>query len=154
MLDTPDFVDVASRPYAFIHLTVPRSEIRHVMGPGIQELMSTIAAQSIPPDGPWFTHHLRVDPEVFDFEIGIAVPRPVQPAGRVQAGMVPPMRVVRTVYHGPYEGLGAAWGEFIAWIEAQKLQVSGDLWERYLAGPESGPDSTRWRTELSRSLVG
>jgi hypothetical protein len=34
---------------AFIHLTIPRAEIQNVMGPGINELMATIAAQGIAP---------------------------------------------------------------------------------------------------------
>ena len=52
----------------------------------------------------------------------------------------------------PY--VGAAWGEFDAWIAAQGLAAAPDLWECYLAGPESGPDPTTWRTELNRPLVG
>jgi len=27
-----------------------------------------------------------------------------------------------------------------------------DLWEVYVAGPESGPDPATWRTELNRPL--
>ena len=27
------------------------------------------------------------------------------------------------------------------------------LWERYLVGPESGPDAANWRTELNKPLV-
>ena len=64
------------------------------------------------------------------------------------------MRMVRTVYRGPYEGLGAAWGEFDGWIAAQGYEAGADLWECYLAGPESNPDPDAWRTEFSRALVG
>ena len=28
-----------------------------------------------------------------------------------------------------------------------------DLWECYVAGPESGPDPAAWRTELNRPLL-
>ncbi len=28
-----------------------------------------------------------------------------------------------------------------------------DLWECYAAGPESGPDPAKWRTELNRPLL-
>ena len=47
------------------------------MGPGYQELMDTLTAQGIQPTGPWFTHHLRMDPEVFDFELGVPIAAPV-----------------------------------------------------------------------------
>ncbi len=48
----------------------------------------------------------------------------------------------------------AARGEFGAWIEARGHQAAEGLWECYVAGPESGPDASRWRTELNRPLLG
>ncbi|MFI5370496.1 MAG: GyrI-like domain-containing protein [Candidatus Eisenbacteria bacterium] len=154
MIETPQIAQTAAQKTAFIHVTIPREKIREVMGPGIGELMSTLAAQGIAPTGPWFTHHLRMVPDVFDFEISVPVERAVTPAGRVRPGELGAARVVRTVYHGAYEGLGAAWGEFDAWIEANGHATADDLWERYTVGPESGPDATTYRTELSRLLVG
>jgi effector-binding domain-containing protein len=124
------------------------------MGPGIQEVMGTLAAQGIQPAGPWFTHHLRMDPNTFDFEICVPVSRPVTAAGRVQPGELPAAKVARSVYHGPYEGLGAAWGELMAWVSANGHTPRENLWERYVAGPESSPNPADWRTELNRPLAG
>jgi effector-binding domain-containing protein len=61
--------------------------------------------------------------------------------------------VARTVYHGSYEGLGTAWGEFDAWVKAQGHTPAQNLWECYVAGPETGPDPRNWRTELNRPLA-
>jgi len=61
--------------------------------------------------------------------------------------------VARTVFQGAYEGLGAAWGEFDAWIVANGHTPGPDLWECYVAGPESSSDPASWRTELNRPLV-
>jgi len=101
------------------------------MGPGIGELMATVAAQGIAPAGPWFTHHLRMDPNTFDFEIGVPVTAPVAAAaaGRVKPGQLPATTVARTVFQGAYEGLGAAWGEFDAWIVANGHRPGPELWE-------------------------
>ena len=154
MLGTPQITQTAAQETAVIRLTIPREEIRNVMGPGIGELMAAIAAQGIAPAGPIFSHHLRMDPDTFDFEIGVPVTTPVAAAGRVKPGQLPATKVARTVYRGPYEGLGAAWGEFDAWIAAQGLKPGPDLWECYVAGPESGPDPATWRTELNRPLLG
>jgi effector-binding domain-containing protein len=60
--------------------------------------------------------------------------------------------VARTVYHGDYEGLHGAWGEFEAWIAESGHTSAADLWERYVVGPESSPDPANWRTELNRPL--
>jgi effector-binding domain-containing protein len=152
MLEPPQVVQVPALLAAVIHLTIPRDQIREVMGPGIGEVIAAATAQGIGPAGAWFTHHLRMDPGVFDFEICVPVTAPVAPTGRVTAGEWPAMAVVRTVYRGPYEGLGAAWGEFNAWIAAHGHGVAPDYWERYLAGPESNADPATFRTELSRPL--
>lgn len=124
------------------------------MGPGHRELMAALGSQGIAPAGPWFTHHLRMDPATFDFEIGVPVTRPVAAAGRVVAGHLPAAMVARTVYHGPYEGLGPAWEEFNAWITAQGRTPGPSLWEVYLTDPQSNPDPATWRTELNRPLAG
>jgi effector-binding domain-containing protein len=152
MIETPRIVKTEAVEAAVIHVTVPREEIRNVMGPGYQEAMQAVTGQGIGPAGPWFTHHLRMDPEVFDFEIGVPVSGPVTPAGRVKPGGLPAATVARTVYHGAYEGLPEAWGQFDAWIEAEGLKTTGDLWEVYVVGPEAGGEGEGWRTELSRRL--
>ena len=153
MIDTPQIAQTAAQRTAFIRLTIPRDEIRTVMGPGIGELMSTVAAQRVAPAGPWFNHHLRMERDTFDFEISVPVAAPVVAAGRVQPGEVPAMTVVRTIYRGPYEGLPGAWGEFDAWIKTSGHATGPELWERYVAGPESSDDPAQWRTELSRRLA-
>jgi effector-binding domain-containing protein len=61
--------------------------------------------------------------------------------------------VARVVYSGPYEGLAAAWSEFIAWIEANGHKSATDLWEQYVVGPESSPEPANWRTELNQPIV-
>ena len=153
MLDTPHITQTTARLTAFIHVIVPREDIQNVMGPGIGELMATVAAQGIAPAGPWFTHHRRRPADTFDFEISVPVTAPVSAAGRVQPGEWPAMKVARTVHHGPYEGLADAWGEFIDWIEANGHNPAPDLYECYLAGPESGSDPANWRTELNLPLL-
>ena len=148
MLDTPQITHTTAQQTAFIHVTVPRNGIQKVMGPGISELMATVAAQGIAPAGPWFTHHLKMDPKVFDFEISIPVKAPIVAAGRVRPGELPAAKVARTVYHG-----GDAWGDFNDWIVANGHTPASDLWECYLAGPESNSDPAAWSTELNRPLV-
>jgi len=39
------------------------------------------------------------------------------------------------------------------WITAEGHSPAPDLWECYVAGPESNPDPANWRTELNRPLV-
>jgi effector-binding domain-containing protein len=84
--------------------------------------------------------------------IHLTVPKEVKPAGRMKPSMLPTGKVAHAVYHGPYENLGRAWGEFMKWIEAQGHTPKSDLWEVYVTGPESDPDPKTWRTEFYRPL--
>lgn len=153
MLDKPQILDSAEQLTATISLTVPREEIRNVMGPGIGEVFKVLAAQGVAPAGPWFTHHRRRPAETFDFDICVPVATPVSAAGRVRPGRLPAARVARTTYKGPYEGLGAAWGEFCNWIEFNGHAPRADLWEQYLVGPETGCDPSDYVTELNQPLA-
>ena len=154
MIDTPKVTQVKEQLTAKIHLVVPREDIRTVMGPGIEEVRAAVAAQGIAVTGPWLTHHLRMDPKVFDFEICVTVASPVSPTGRVEPGRLPGGKVAQTVFHGDYEGLGQAWGEFGAWIEKKGLTPAEDLWEVYRVDPGTDPNPSKWQTELNRPLKG
>ncbi|HEY4308024.1 MAG TPA: GyrI-like domain-containing protein [Pirellulales bacterium] len=153
MIDTPWIIKTAAQQTAFVHITVPREEIQNVMGPGLAEVRAAVAAQGITTSGPWFTHHRRMDPKVFDFEICIPVAATIVPVGRVQPGNLPATTVARTIYRGPYEGLGMAWSEFEAWIKAQRHTAAENLWECYIAGPDVSSTPANWQTELNRPLL-
>jgi effector-binding domain-containing protein len=153
MIDTPQITQTAGQLTAFVHLTVPRAEMRNVMWPGLMEVRAALSAQGVAAAGPWFTHHLRMVPDIFDFEICVPVATPFATTGRVEAGQWPATTVARTIFHGNYEGLGAAWGEFDAWIAAKGYTPRPDLLERYVLGPEIEADPSGWRTELNRPLV-
>jgi effector-binding domain-containing protein len=154
MIDKPVVTKSVQVNTAMVHVTAPRSEIQKVMGPGLEEVNAAISAQGIKAAGPWFTHHLKMDPTVFNFEICVPVKKPVSPKGRVKPGRLEAgRRVARTVYHGGYEGLGAAWGELSEWIRKKGLKPSADLWEVYLTDPATTKDPAAYQTDLNQPLM-
>jgi len=152
VLETPHVEQTAMQLTACLHLNIPRAHIREVMGPGLAEVRATLAAQHIAPTGPWLTHHLQMPADVFDFEICLPVAVPIVATGRVKPGRLPAATVARAVYRGPYEGLGEAWAEVMAWIAANGHRPAPDFTEQYLVGPESGQVAAEWRTQLTRPL--
>ena len=137
---------------AVIHLTIPRNAMPKEFPAAIHEILDTLKAQGLTPTGGPFARHVRFDPEIFDFDLGFPVTGAVAPRGRVIPGELPAAKVVRTVYAGAYEGLPAAWGSFTDQVKAGGHPLGAEFRERYLAGPETGPDSSAWRTELSWRL--
>jgi effector-binding domain-containing protein len=153
MLDTPQIIQTSEQQTAVIRLIVPRDEIVQVMDPAIAEILSVIHDQGSAPAGPCCSFHFRRPTDTFAFEVGFPVHTSISPSGRVKMSALPATRVVRTVYHGGYEGLGNAWGEFLLWIENAGLATQDCLWECYTSGPESSPDPGQWCTELNRPLT-
>jgi len=153
LIDPPVITNTTPQLAAAIHVTVPRSEIRSVMGPGLTEVMTAVKGQGVGPTGPWFTHHLKMNPSTFDFEICVPVSAPVTPTGRVVNREIPSVKVARTIYQGPYERLADGWKEFDRWMTANGHVAGPDLYECYTVGPESSAEAASWRTELRRPVV-
>jgi effector-binding domain-containing protein len=152
MLATPQIIETTVQTAAVIRLTIPRNDMMKAFGPAAGELMTALAAQGVAPLSAIFAHHLKMSPDIFDFELGVKVAAPIKATGRVKPGELPAAKVARTVYSGPYEGLPAAWGEFVAWMKSSGHEMADDLWEVYSVGPQSTPDPAGWRTELNRPL--
>lgn len=148
----PTLTTTAPQRTAIVHVTCRREEIQKVMGPGIGELMQVVQSQGVPITGPWFTHHRRRPTDTFDFDIGVPVGAAVKPQGRVAPGELRARKAAHTTHVGPYDGLGAAWGAFQQWLEANGHRAVEDLIEVYAVGPESVQDPKQYRTELYQPL--
>jgi effector-binding domain-containing protein len=153
MIDTPRIVQTTPCSFAGLRLAIPKDQIQGAMGPGLNEVHAALAAQGVAQAGPWFTHHFRVDPAGWDFEICVPVAATIAASGRVRRGEWPATRAAQATLRGGYEGLGAAWGDLDAWIAAQGLTAATDLFEVYAVGPDTSPDPAAWRTELTRPLA-
>lgn len=153
MLSPIEIVDSPAQAAAVIVITIPRDMIQTVMGAAIEEVIAAATTRGIGPIGPVFAHHFDMQPGVFHFEVGVPVSEPIEPVGRVKPGLLPASTVVRTIYTGPYEGLGEAWGEFTDAVEAAGHATATNLWERYLSDPATTPNPADYQTELNRPLL-
>ena len=153
MFETPHITQSTAQQAAVIHLTIPRDQIRTAMGPAIQEVIETVAAQGTGPARPGYSHHFTMQPGTFDFEVGVPVSSPVMPTGRVKPGELRAARVARTILQGNYDKLPDGWGQFMAWLDKEGLPKAPDLWEVYVKGPNLDPEPSTWRTELNQPLL-
>jgi effector-binding domain-containing protein len=159
MIENPHITETQSQAAAVVHLVIPRHRMCVEMPPAIDEILAVLTAQGLKPQGPLFVHHLKQSANDFDFEVGFPVEAPVAPSGRVKAGELPAAKVARTIYHGDYEGLYAAWDEFGKRLQSEGilaregLTSAATLWEVYVVGPQSSSDPRQWQTELNLPLV-
>ena len=149
MLSEPLVTQKPERRTATIHLVVPPMDLPTYMDPAIQEVLQVLAEQGLEPAGPLFSYHHRRPSDTFEFELGFPVNGEVKPQGRVKSSTLPASRVVSSLYTGPYEGLGGAWGELERWVRTQGHVESGRFWEAYLNDPGQVKDPSEYRTELN-----
>lgn len=149
MITSPEVITTQEVATAAIHLVISCQDMPTHMDPAIQELIETITGQRIPITGPLFSFHHRRPGETFDFEIGFPVPKTIKEEGRVKNSKLPAVKVVRSVYQGPYEGLAQAWSALQIWVREHGHGETGIFWESYLNNPNEVKDPKDYRTELN-----
>lgn len=149
MITPPEVITTSELPTAVIQLLIPGRDMPKYMDPAIQEILKTLADQGMRPAGPMFSYHHRRPSDTFDFEIGFPVSAPIEPVGRVINSKLPAVKVARSVYQGPYEGLAQAWPALQKWVRENGHGGTGRFWERYLNNPVEVKNPSEYRTELN-----
>ncbi len=149
MITTPQLITTREIPTAVIPLKIPCQDMGKHMDPAIQEVIKAITGQGIAIAGPMFSYHKRRPSDSFDFEVGFPVGNTIKEAGRVVNSKLPAVKVVRSVYQGPYEQLGKAWGTLEQWVRGKQLNETGRFWESYLNNPTEVKDPKDYLTELN-----
>lgn len=149
MISTPEVTTTTEQLAATIHLVISGRDMPKYMDPAIKEIIQVLADQGTQPAGPMFSYHHRRPSGTFDFEIGFPVSRAIKPEGRVINSKLPAVKVVRSVYQGPYEGLAQAWPALQEWVRDNGHGETGRFWERYLNNPDEVKSPSEYRTELN-----
>ena len=151
MITPPEVIETQEQATASIHLTIPGRDMPKYMDPAIQEIIKVLADQGMQPPygGPMFSFHHRRPSDTFDFEIGFPVSKVIKPEGRVISSKLPAVKVVRSVYQGPYEGLAQAWPALQKWVRENGHGETGKFWESYLNNPNEVKSPSEYRTELN-----
>lgn len=147
MANEPELIETETTPTAVIRGAVPMTEITTFYDRSFTEVAAVVERQGLTPQGA-FGRYLAPPGEMIELEVGFAVDAEVQPDGDVVASTLPGGRVARLVYHGAYDGLGEAWGGFLAWVGDQGLTPSGPMWEVYVTEPTPETDPATLQTDL------
>ena len=152
-LERPHMGHFGGHEVVLVHVVTPRAEMGSAIHAALEEISAALQAQGVEPAGAWYAHHHRRPTDTFDFDVCFPVARAVVLSGRLEHADVPLMEVVRTAYHGGYEGLPAAWPEFHTWVEGKGHKVREDVFEVYARGPREEADPDGWHTDLVMPLA-
>lgn len=149
MITPPEVVTTHEVITAAIPLVIPGRDMPKYMDPAIEEIIKVLADQGMHPAGPMFSYHHRRPSDTFDFEIGFPVSKAIIPEGRVINSKLPAVKVVRSLYQGPYEGLAQAWPALQQWVRENGHGETGKFWESYVNNPSEVKSPSEYRTELN-----
>ncbi len=149
MITRPELIITKESATAVIPLVIPGRDMPRYMDPAIQEIIKVLTDQGLQPAGPMFSYHKRRPSDTFDFEIGFPVTKAIKEEGRVINSKLPSVKVVRSVYQGPYEGLAQAWPALQKWVRENGHGETGRFWESYLNNPNEVKSPNEYRTELN-----
>ncbi len=99
------------------------------------QLEAQLQRRNIKPTGACFTidHNEEYRPVDVDLEVCEPVDAPLDDTGPARIYDLPAVpQMASMIHHGPYEGLSAAYQEFMAWIQANGYRIAGPNREIYL----------------------
>lgn len=156
--DTVTIVELDAVPTVVVRVSdYPMAEMSVLFDTTFSALFPALGAAGIEPVGVPFSLHTRMPTDTCDMEVGVPVSAPLpEPITVGEVALInseqPAGRAATISYHGPYEGLGGAWGAFMGAVVEQGVRPAFPFWEVYVTDPStSTPDALR--TDLWTSVT-
>jgi effector-binding domain-containing protein len=130
------------------------------LGETFGELYGHLAMSGVDPAGPPFViYHDMPTPDLpLDVEVCAPIAALTDAPAGCTVGWIPGGSFATLVHRGPYETIGAAYGELVTWAERHHRELVGPPRETYLSEPETPPAEIRtiveWPVSEARVLVG
>lgn len=125
--------------------------LMHGIFPEIFTLLGEIGATVA---GPPVAYHRRLPTDTADLSVGVPLTDPLESTLTLASGheavavTCPSGLVAATSYLGSYEGLGNAWGQFMAAVSDAAHTPRSQFFEAYVSNPTEHADPSTVRTDL------
>lgn len=118
---------------AAVRATVRLGEVGRAWKPALDQVWAFLRANPELAHGHnlFLYHHPAQRDQPMEVDFGVQVTQRFEPAGNVRCVETPAGEVARTVYHGPYDQLGAAHDAIHAWCAAHGREIGPASWEIY-----------------------
>jgi len=126
------------------------------MGELIGELAGWIMNKGLqitePPFVVYYTSPMEVAPEKMEYDVGIPFEGEAKGDGRINIKIMPQHQALSTIYQGPYQGVGSAYGMMMEHIMKDGYEIIGAPREIYLNSPQEVPE-TELLTEIQFPII-
>ena len=143
--------ETTPQPAAAIRGRAAWAELGPFIGVALMEVVGIAGDQGVRFAGPAYGiyHGAHSTEAEVDLEVGMPVPEPIEPAGRVVPSTIPGGLVATTVHRGRYEDVGPAYRALGEWVQEHGHETAGPPRETYLVGPKQVQDPGALRAEIT-----
>lgn len=127
---------------------VALAELPQFFGRAFQTASAALDEEGAHPSGPPVALYYGGDEPALDVVAGFPFTGTVTPPPGTVVVDLPAGDAVEAVHVGPYADIDATYRGLSEWMAEQHLVPADVMWEEYLAGPETGPDPSTWRTRV------
>lgn len=149
-----DITDTVPGTVLELRRVVRPEHIGEDIGAGLAELYTEVEVAGLHPAGAPAVTYLDAPESGRTMNVDLGVPilpgtGKTTPGGDARVVGRHSRPVARTIHHGDYTGIHAAYEALDEWIFSHGYRSAGAPTETYLAGPDSEPDPASYRTEVS-----
>ncbi|HSP75855.1 MAG TPA: GyrI-like domain-containing protein [Cryobacterium sp.] len=141
-------IELEPRTLVGVHETPRMDELTEFMGRALGTAATAIDKQGAHPAGPPISMYHGSPTDIVDITAGFPVAQPVTPTPGVVIETLPGGPAIEAIHTGPYDTLTETYAELTTWVAEQKLNLSPDMWEEYVVGPDTEPDPAKWQTRI------
>ena len=141
-------VELEPRTILGVHEVIPMTAMTDFFGRALTTAFAEVGKQGVAPAGPPLALYHGMPTDTVDVTVGFPVAEPVTSTADVVVVTLPGGPAIQTIHTGSYDGLADTYGELMAWVAEQKLELGEDMWEDYLTDPDSSPDPSTWQTRI------
>ncbi|TFC01699.1 AraC family transcriptional regulator [Cryobacterium adonitolivorans] len=143
-----DRVELEPRTLLGVHERVMMADLTEYFGRAFEVSAAALAAQGLAPAGPPVALYHGMPTDSIDVTAGFPIVGPAQATAGVVVTELPAGAAIASIYTGPYDGMTRTYDQIAAWLREHNLTPRVDMWEEYLAGPETNPDPATWQTRI------
>ena len=130
-----ELLELQPQPTLNIRTRTPVSRLPNALGEAYKSIYEHLASIGELPFGAPYVAYYNMDMEDLDIEIGCPVARPLPARDTIKQGEIPGGRYGATTFTGPYHELSGAYEALTQWVQANKFDTTGTVYEIYLNDP-------------------
>jgi effector-binding domain-containing protein len=141
-------VTTEARTVLAVRERVPFAELTDFFGRAFERTAAALGEAGTFPSGPPVAIYYGDPTDTVDVAAGFPFAGSITPPEGTAVVDLPAGRAVEAIHVGPYDELAKTYDTVAEWMQQEHVTPSSVMWEEYLAGPDTDPDPSTWRTRI------